>query len=314
MLMAPVGCAVFGLDLKTVLRSDRETMTKLSGLISGVAQTLKVPVTTVNTAAAQLRKHKLLTSGPRGPGAPEMGPSDMTNLLLALMFDDELKNVHINVPMLRSAPLQSWLGVMRGGRRTEGPPPHRFTKTEDQSQPALLGDVLDLMFDWQVRSNGLDETDEDAIEAKGYTEKQMSKGDFDPNLYLYVDNLAIYVERPIDTVHVRWTSYAVHWDLWYSHPKPDLEAKADQEMHRMGLPPDGMVQQAGGHRYSLRPTLYGLMRPFMATSRSIDWEAFTALADVLRGFEWPDEHRVVEISPPYDDHANEPNDPASRRL
>lgn len=271
-------------------------------MIAGVADALKVPVQTVNTAARHLREHKLLTTGPRGPGAPEMSPVDMTNLVLALMFDDDLKNVHINVPALRAAPIVNIYGrkYAQGGRRIDDKPPHRFLWNYEGTELAPLGEVMDVIFDWQVRYGTLDDTDEEAIEAAGYTQEQVERGEFDASLYQYADNFSLSVARPTDTVTIHLDDFLVYWTLTYKIPRPELEAKADEAAIAMGLPPDGKRQLPDGFTFSLRPRPDSFLSPYMTTTREIGPDSLSALGDVLRGGELEDDD-PAEIVPPYID-------------
>lgn len=131
-------------------------MVKLVGLVEEVAQALRVPTPRVRTAAAHLRRHKLLNTGPRGPGAPEMAASDAVNLLLALMYDDELASSHIHVARLRAAEFTLGWERLAGGewKHLDEVPSLIFTRGGDD-QPLKLGQVLDTILDLAVRRENL---------------------------------------------------------------------------------------------------------------------------------------------------------------
>src|SRR5690349_21074789 len=116
-----------------------------------MAEALGVAPSRVRTAAAQLRKHKLLTTGPRGPGAPDMTPVDASNLLLAVMYDDELAVAERSASHLRSAP------VVRSSHQVFGESETRFDDFPrngffgSKEHPLLFGDVVAAIFDWFAR-------------------------------------------------------------------------------------------------------------------------------------------------------------------
>lgn len=133
---------VSALDCKTVSEARSKTMARLSEIVVDFAEVLKVPEKSVRHAASVLRLHKLITSGPRGPGAPHMTATDAANLLLALMYDDDYEAAKINVPRLREAQLVSF-----GGRTVEGLKLPRelpaFPFLGSPAKPYFLGAVLD---------------------------------------------------------------------------------------------------------------------------------------------------------------------------
>jgi hypothetical protein len=82
-------------------------MPKLSQIIGPFAEALWVTPKSVNVLAMLLRKHGLITSAGRGSAGAEMGASDATNLLLAVMRMGPAKNVHHNVRFIRKAQLKA---------------------------------------------------------------------------------------------------------------------------------------------------------------------------------------------------------------
>lgn len=244
-------------------------MARLTDLVAGFADVLKIPVGTVRNVAAVLRAEKLLTSGPRGPGAPHMSPTDATNLLLALMYDDAQDVAAANVPKLRAAELvfsEGRVGFDYGGGVERRPPPHEFASHE--GRPHLLGDVLDLMFDILVRYGFLDVEPEDGTPI----------ADMD-----YVSNISIEVSRPGHSARLWIDAHAVHWHLNYSWPDPEYAERRDAQIARGEMP-----QHALAH--------FGT---YMSRSRSIRDDELSGLADVLRGQAISND-AAAEFTPPYD--------------
>lgn len=60
-------------------------MAKLVQVIPALASTLGMTAGAVEAYVKPLRKARLISSGPRGPGAPEMGTRDVTHVLLAVL-------------------------------------------------------------------------------------------------------------------------------------------------------------------------------------------------------------------------------------
>lgn len=80
---------------------------KLRELQERMADSTRAPFGRVRTVAAALRAQGLISSGPRGPGAPEMAPTDIANLLLALMYDSDITESCACVPQLRATVVRS---------------------------------------------------------------------------------------------------------------------------------------------------------------------------------------------------------------
>lgn len=74
---------------------------KLKELQERMAYATKTPLSRVRSVAAELRVNGLITSGPRGPGAPDMTPTDVANLLFGIMYDAEVAESAKNVAILR---------------------------------------------------------------------------------------------------------------------------------------------------------------------------------------------------------------------
>ena len=225
-------------------------MVRLSGLIEGMAMALQVDPARVRTAAAQLRKHKLVTTGPRGPGAPEMKPEDVTNLLLAVMYDGELASAHVNVVRLREATFvrsQSW--GAGADKPAETLPPHRFLRdAEDQS--ASIGYVLDAMFAWWTENGSIEEEDEQA------------------GVFLYASNIAFTVSSPGYRAQLLIDAYDTLWELNYEWKSPE------QLAYEAVKPTNG---------FDMRRRWDALRGPYMSASRSVGEDSLTMLADCLRG-------------------------------
>lgn len=131
--------------------ASRHIVTKLSGLTKGMAAILGVPEATVTIAVKRLRANGLLNTGPRGPGSPVMGPRDAANILLALMWNDQVTTDHLRVPELRAAPLHN---VRRDGQQTSEAigAPYPFLYAGERF--STLGEMLDGMIDEAVCYGG----------------------------------------------------------------------------------------------------------------------------------------------------------------
>ena len=232
-------------------------MVKLSGLIDGMAAALQTEPARVRTAAAQLRKHKLLTTGPRGPGAPDMTPEDATNLLLALMYDGEAAKAHENVARLREATFVRSEGIVRGGERLPSDmlAPNRFLR-DTEGNPLPFGYVLDTMLDWWLRGGSIEEEDCE---------------DGGPNLY--AAKIRLTVSSPGYRARLFIDAYDVHWQL-------DYECK----------PPEQLEYEAAAttEGFDFRPRWDALNGPYMSASRVVGEDNLTAIADCLRGRPWDD--------------------------
>lgn len=238
-------------------------MAKLRSFQEGMSSAINVPFARVRTVGAALRAARLLTTGPRGPGAPEMTPSDATNLLLGLMYDDEVANCAENVEKLRNARfVRSWRHD-RGQFRQSGAElaPHHFLR-DDDGEPLLLGAMLDALFDTWVRFGGVeDEVEEDCAD-------------------FYASNLNLKVTRPGFHISFHIDALDTIWDLdyeWKSQEQLDYEAKADR--NSPVWPAASVVSR-------------------MRSTREVDESSLWKIVDCLRGYEFPDD--AEEISPVYD--------------
>lgn len=127
-------------------------MTKLKGLTSGMADALGVPEQTVYLTARGLRENGLIQTGPRGTGAPTMGPTDAVNILLALMWNEKATSDHLRVPDLRAAELQ--IAHCDGEQITDGISAD-YPFLYDEGVVGDLGTVCDQMVDFAVRHGGM---------------------------------------------------------------------------------------------------------------------------------------------------------------
>lgn len=238
-------------------------------MITGFATSLAIPDGTVKNTAAVLRAAGLLTSGPRGPGAPHMTPTDATNLLLGLMYDDTQDAAAVNVPRLRAAVLTSYRGVVGvdyGGGDAPHIPPHHFVGEGGRSFD--LGEVLDRVFDTLVRHGSLDAEPED---------------DATITTLPYVKNFDFSVSRPGHSVRIWIDSVAVHWTLAFTWRDPEVEARRASAAARGEL-----VQHRLAH-----------LGTYMHRTRSIGDNEFFALADVLRGCKVDPDDPHLDFAPPY---------------
>lgn len=235
-------------------------MVKLAGLVDGMAAALQVAPSRVRTAAAQLRKHKLLSTGPRGPGAPEMTPRDAANLLLAVMYDDELTTAHESVGRLRAA---SFAGCRH----------HKFGEPDDRRHdfprngfvgsknvPLSVGQVLETILDWFVRYGSLDEG--------------VEQHDTD------VFNLTVTVAAPSYGVTIHFNTFEGFWDLTYAWKSP-------QQIEYEAANPDEMLRRSWHEKAG----------PQMWSSRTVYGDSLRIIADCLRGCEWDDDWE--RFDPPY---------------
>lgn len=232
-----------------------------------MAAALQVSPSRVRTAAAQLRKHKLLTTGPRGPGAPEMTPTDATNLLLAVLYDGELAEAHETVTRLREATLARFQHMPFDADGDVPVAPHGFLRTID-GHLGNLGQVLDTMFDWWVRYGTL---------AEG-----QAQGD---------DLLPMNLDLEISCPGYRATldfgdPCCTPWHFDYEWKSPEQQA---YEVENRGKFAARWDARKGPHIWS---------------SRSVGEDCLYRIADCLRGTEWSDEWET--FAPIYDEatHAN----------
>jgi hypothetical protein len=237
-------------------------MVKLADLISGVAAALQVSEARVRTAAAQLRKHRLITTGPRGPGAPHMGPTDAANLLLAVMYDDELSVAHESVARLRSASLKRCKHRVFGEAEPKFDELPRNSFLAPENEPLLLGEVLDTMLDCWVRHRGLDEGD-------------------DKDLDLSVINLRFEVSRPGYLAQIHYNTHEGFWNLTYEWK-----------------PPEQLAYEEANKGKRLVTRWDALNGPHLWSSRTVGDDCLALIADKLRGFVW-DSDDIEMMEPPY---------------
>jgi hypothetical protein len=227
---------------------------KLAGLIDGLAAAFQVAPSRVRTAAAQLRKHKLLTTGPRGPGAPDMTPKDAANLLLAVLYDAELSEAHQTVARLRQAT------VVRSVCRRWGEPeakldtlPRNGFVTSPAGESFTLAGLIEAMLDRWVRYGTLYEGDEDDI-------------DLDPV------NVTLEIMSPDYRGRLTFnTPCSLFWTLEYEWKSPE---QIEYEAKNSGMLATRWDARNGPHIWS---------------SRSVGEDCLYHLADCLRGCEWQDE-------------------------
>jgi hypothetical protein len=257
---------VSGLDLKT-FEIKSHNVVKLAGLVDGMARALRVSPSRVRTAAAQLRKHKMLSTGPRGPGALEMTPEDATNLLLAVMYDGELSDAHETVTRLRAASLQYYEGrrSFEDGREKMTSPPKNGFITSEVGETYRLGDVVDILLDAWARFNRIDEGGDEDI-------------DLEPV------NLRLEISCPGYNARLTFnTPNGLFWHLNYEWKSPDQ-----------------LAYEAAGDKM-FRATWESKDGPHMWSSRTVGEDSLTKVADCLRGCEWDED--LDEVTPPYEGEA-----------
>jgi hypothetical protein len=239
-----------------------QNVVKLAGLIDGMAAALQVAPSRVRTAAAHLRKHKLLTTGPRGPGAPDMTPSDAVNLLLATMYDDELAVAERSARNLNTAPFVrcTHLPFGESDSRVDDFPRNGFFG--DREAPLLFGEVLATILDWFVRYGSLEEG-----------------GDYD--LDLGVVNLTVTVSHPGYAATIRFNTHEGFWNVDYEWKSPDQIEFEAQNKGKLLVPVWGA--RKGPHIWS---------------SRTVGEDSIFQIADCLRGSEWNESWEA--FTPSYD--------------
>lgn len=244
-------------------------MTKLAQLVEGMASALQVPPSRVRTAAAQLRRHKLIQTGPRGPGAPEMSPTDAANLLLAVMYDGELADAHETVPRMRQATVRYFEGrrsFEAGGAKLNRLPRNGFI-TSAEGDGHDLGTVLEILLDWWVRYGSVHED---------------CASEDDEEFDLEVVNLRLEVSCPGYRARITFNSpMGLFWRIDYEWKSPDQIAYESQT--------DGSLVKA---RWEARAG------PHLWSSREVGEDCLTIIAEVLRGSDWED--AFTEFVPPYD--------------
>jgi hypothetical protein len=240
---------------------------KLAGLVDGMAAALQVAPSRVRTAAAQLRKHKLIQSGPRGPGALEMNPRDAANLLLALLYDGELSDAHETVSRLRLAPM-----IRVSGRHWGEEEPDRETLprngwiTDRAGQALNLGELIETMLDWWVRYGHLYEAGEDG----------------EDDIDLEPVNIRLEVSTPGYRAALSFnTPCSIFWILHYEWKSPE---QTEYEAANTGK------------KFVRRwDALHG---PHLWSSRTVSEDSLHRVAECLRGCEWDDAWE--EFAPSYD--------------
>jgi hypothetical protein len=241
---------------------------KLAGLIEGMAKTLQVSPSRVRTAAAHLRKHKMINSGPRGPGAPDMGPTDAVNLLLAIMYDGELAEAHQTVRRLRQARIRYFDGRRpydAGGVKLDRLPRNGFI-TDSHGQGHELGVVLETLLDWWVRYGSVDE--------------DCAQED-DEEYDLETVNITLKVSCPGYRATLTFNSpMGLSWLLEYEWKPPEQIEYENNNRDGFGVRWDA---RNGPHLWS---------------SRQVGADCLTEIADLLRGSEWQDGWE--EFAPAYD--------------
>lgn len=223
-------------------------MVKLAGLVEAFARALQVNPSRVRTAAAHLRKHRLVSTGPRGPGAPDMKPADATNLLLAIMYDGELADAEKTVCRLRQARIVRCQGRSVEESSDESFPRNGFLRAAD-GQHAELGEALDTMFDTWVRCGALSEDTDGGDE-------------LDPV------NMDLEVACPGYRASLRFNYPAgPRWHLEYEWKSPEQLA----------------YEAENGGMFAVRWDARN--GPHIWSSRSVNEDCLTQIADCLRGAE-----------------------------
>lgn len=116
-----------------------------------MAGALGISKATVLIAVKGLRRNGSLSTGPRGPGAPEMSSRDAANILLALMWHDQVTTDHLQVPRLREVPLYK---TFIDDDATDKPTlPDQFIAA---GSDLTLGSVLDEALDFLVATDHQD--------------------------------------------------------------------------------------------------------------------------------------------------------------
>ncbi|QCB42342.1 hypothetical protein E5673_08950 [Sphingomonas sp. PAMC26645] len=201
-----------------------------------------------------------------------MTPTDATNLLLGLMYDDAQDAVALNVPHLRAATLQrseGSIGFDYGGGTVSHAPPHDFV-TDEQGVPFNLGTAIELIFDQLVRFGTIDWDLEEGSNSS-------------PDDLVYVTNFSLEVSRPGHSAKMWLDAHAVHWDLNYHRTDPEYAARRDAAVARGELVPNELAH----------------LNTFMTRSRGIRDGEIYDLADVLRGTPMPDQMLGTDNQPPY---------------
>lgn len=230
-------------------------MARLSHLIPGMAEALKLAEGRVRNAASILRLGKLLTTGPRGPAAPHMTPTDTTNLLLALMYDDDQENAVRNVPRLREAVLSSFGGRLkstgemfakkRKWRAPEVMPPHAFIT--DGTRLLQLGEAVDSII--ARLAAGVDLHDPEA-------------GARSPSPV--VNDIALSISRPGYAARIHVDSPDAEWTFAFTWFEPGAEDERAAQIAR-----------------GEEPTPYGESGTRLHSTRSVETPELRAIAAIL---------------------------------
>lgn len=172
-------------------------MARLSELVAGIAEALKVEERSVTLCARYLREAGLIQQKGRGPSAAHMGPADATNLLLGVMAADTIKDGPRSVSLAREATF--WGGeVDLDGSVVDDLPPYPFLKSG--GTPLALGPALDALFDHTVRTGG----------------PENDQGD-------PVTNFRLEIERPGLHAAMMLTDGSSHYIARYQRTHPDLQ-------------------------------------------------------------------------------------------
>lgn len=112
-------------------------MAKLRDLVFHLSHSLDMKEASLNVLAMQLRKAGLITSSGRGLNAADMGPSDVTNLLLAALSGSYATLSAESVSKLRTAPI---IDCRLNGEPSGLPPTPAFSRLPGSH---TLGEILD---------------------------------------------------------------------------------------------------------------------------------------------------------------------------
>ncbi len=179
-------------------------MAKLSALIPAVASVLDLPEETVAIYARHLREARLITTGGRGPGGADMTPRDCTNLLIAIMGADLVKDAPRVVPKYRR---------LRAGRQTTGWRLPKMPLPALTRLPAFhaFGAALEGLI-----TAAMDGSLESALEAAS---KKREKGGF-----AVLPSIEVIVRGPIPVATISIRAAAWGEDVTYEEPNPWLKS------------------------------------------------------------------------------------------
>jgi hypothetical protein len=209
----------------------------------------------------------MIRTGPRGPGAPEMGPEDAASLLLAILYDGELADAHETVERLRNARL-----VRKQLRRWEQSEVDRETLPRNgwlvtDGEPLDLGHVIEIMLDGLVRYGHLHEVGSDGEE----------------DIDLEPVNISLEISCPgYRAVLTFNTPCSLFWRLEYEWK-----------------PPEQLKYEAANRGKRFVTRWDALNGPHISSSRTVGENCLHRIGDCLRDREWDDEWE--EFAPPYDE-------------